>query len=331
MTRLVPFLLVSALIHVGIMTGFDSLRSRDPVVAGHDAGSQRQIFVTLVEDRQQTAESETPESADSAPSQAANLPDRNETDATDQPVEPPPPEEVVEPERAEKPENQEMTGDHRLLARAVQDTAVDLSSGPEGLQPERTGDPEPPTPDHMPVPKEKIPEKAVEEPRTDKTGPERTKSHDPKTGDEDVVQKLDMDEPPDAPTESEKPTKTASKASQAAQQSARSSFMAASGHDLPDLRASILAAIREACYYPRKALRKRISGRALVKFTILRDGRVEIEELVRSSGSKLLDDAATRIVRKAARNFPSIPESSYRERISYVVPIDFKPRQNPRK
>ncbi len=321
MSRLVPFLFLSALIHVGIMSGLDALNCWNPVCAGHDAAAHREIFVTLVNDLDQTAQAETPASADSAPSVPDASPAKKETSAPEKTPDPQPPKEVAE---QPEPETENTRADHHLLAREVQDSSIDLRSGEEGTQPELNQDPKP-------VLTEKPPVEAVETPHPDEADSRDAKPPDPKKSEEEADHTSDVPEPTKQKTEKKHPGRTASTASQASQQSAQSSFRAAGGHDLPDLRASILAAIQEACYYPREALRKKVSGRAVVKFTLFRDGRVELLEVFRSSGSKLLDDAATAIVRKAAKNFPRIPRSSYRERISYVVPIDFRPKQKSRK
>ena len=48
------------------------------------------------------------------------------------------------------------------------------------------------------------------------------------------------------------------------------------------------------------------------------------------TGEELLDSAALKIVRTAARKFPRIPATITRDRLSYVVPIVFK-KKKPRK
>lgn len=306
MNRLIPYLVISSVIHVGILTGFDRLTWLDPVVAGHGAAS-REIFVTIVAEREQTAEAETPASENATPSEAATPPEEKKPETKEEP----PPDEVVEPDREE---DKEIASDHQLLARTVEDPQVDLKTGEEGAEPELT-----------PTPKPEVEKTTSEEVRKKPDEPE-----EPEITDEEVIQAWDVEEPK-KPDETEKPIKTASKSAEAAQQSALSSFRAVSGNDLPDLRASVLAAIQQACYYPKRALRKKVSGRALVKFTLFRDGHIEALELLRSSGSKHLDKAATAIVEKAAGKFPKIPQTCLRDWISYVVPIDFQPRKSWRK
>lgn len=58
--------------------------------------------------------------------------------------------------------------------------------------------------------------------------------------------------------------------------------------------------IESAWQYPVEAARKGIYGDLFVKFTIKKDGKLGAVELVRTSGHKLLDDAAIKAIRDAA-------------------------------
>ncbi len=60
--------------------------------------------------------------------------------------------------------------------------------------------------------------------------------------------------------------------------------------------------------YPEEAREKKIYGSLLLTVHIRSDGSVERIDLDRSSGSKILDDAAVRIVRLAAP-FAPFPEN----------------------
>ncbi len=67
--------------------------------------------------------------------------------------------------------------------------------------------------------------------------------------------------------------------------------------------------------YPDLAKQYGLQGRVVVEFTILQNGHIEFLTLVRSSGSKLLDEEAVRAIKAAVpfRPFPrSIQESSLR-------------------
>ena len=65
--------------------------------------------------------------------------------------------------------------------------------------------------------------------------------------------------------------------------------------------------------YPDKARRKGLSGHLMMEMALAPDGSLRGVRLLRSSGHKVLDDAATRIVRLAAP-FPEVPGSVLDER-----------------
>lgn len=60
--------------------------------------------------------------------------------------------------------------------------------------------------------------------------------------------------------------------------------------------------------YPDEARRRRLGGQVVINVGIRRDGTVESAQILRSSGTPLLDDTALRIV-KLAQPFPALPET----------------------
>ena len=64
--------------------------------------------------------------------------------------------------------------------------------------------------------------------------------------------------------------------------------------------------------YPYEARKKHLSGKLLLDVAILPDGTVQKITIRRSSGKKILDEAAVRIVELAAP-FAPLPESITRE------------------
>ncbi len=112
--------------------------------------------------------------------------------------------------------------------------------------------------------------------------------------------------------------------------SVQSRFRAVEGKALADFNAQVRAAIKEATRFPQEAARRRIHGTTKVKFMIERNGSLVGVKVLRPSGEELLDRAALKIVRTAARKFPKIPATIPRDRLSYVVPIVFK-KKKPRK
>jgi len=63
---------------------------------------------------------------------------------------------------------------------------------------------------------------------------------------------------------------------------------------------SLKQAIEAEWIYPPAALRYGLQGKLRLEFTIVRNGKLEEIQLIRSSGSNLLDDEAVRAVRASA-------------------------------
>jgi protein TonB len=81
-------------------------------------------------------------------------------------------------------------------------------------------------------------------------------------------------------------------------------------------------AIESHKFYPKRARRRGEEGQALVAFVVQADGHITDVEVRRSSGSKLLDEAAAEALEKLARYQP-IPEALRRRRWPLRVPINF--------
>ncbi len=75
--------------------------------------------------------------------------------------------------------------------------------------------------------------------------------------------------------------------------------------DLADLLAQIRRRIEAAKRYPEAARREGIQGSVAVRFRVRADGQVEETEVVRSSGSRVLDEASVETIRRAAP-FPPV-------------------------
>ena len=75
--------------------------------------------------------------------------------------------------------------------------------------------------------------------------------------------------------------------------------------------------------YPMSARNAGIEGRSEVKITILRDGQLEKVEIIDSSGSEILDNAALESVREA-NPFPPIPSNLRRDKIEMSIYLTFK-------
>jgi protein TonB len=75
-------------------------------------------------------------------------------------------------------------------------------------------------------------------------------------------------------------------------------------------------------FYPPQARTLGHEGRTEVKFTVLADGTLASIELIRSSGSKLLDQAALALLTRVEKLRP-IPESLQISRFDLVLPIEY--------
>lgn len=85
----------------------------------------------------------------------------------------------------------------------------------------------------------------------------------------------------------------------------------------------LLGFIRQHQEYPKKALLRKIEGDVLAKVTINNIGEVIDVEIVEKSGSRILDKAVTKMVKKAAP-FEAIPKELALQEFSFNVPISFQ-------
>ncbi|MEX3007424.1 cell envelope integrity protein TolA [Hoeflea sp. TYP-13] len=83
--------------------------------------------------------------------------------------------------------------------------------------------------------------------------------------------------------------------------------------------------LRRALRYPKKARSAKLSGTALVRFSVSAGGGVTVSGIARSSGSPILDSAALAAVKRAAP-FPKIPAAAGRKSWTFTVPLQFTPK-----
>ena len=89
--------------------------------------------------------------------------------------------------------------------------------------------------------------------------------------------------------------------------------------------AALAAEINRNKYYPLSSRRRGEEGTVLVRFVIQKDGDFSDLSVVESSGSRRLDKAALKTLRRVAP-FRKIPESVGRSHWSITVPIAFSLR-----
>lgn len=89
--------------------------------------------------------------------------------------------------------------------------------------------------------------------------------------------------------------------------------------------ASIKRQIELVWAYPLEAQENGIHGYLYLKFTILKDGKLESVVLIRSSGHKILDDEALNAV-KTASPYNPIPERLAKEKLTIEASFHYLPR-----
>ena len=84
--------------------------------------------------------------------------------------------------------------------------------------------------------------------------------------------------------------------------------------------------IEKSKRYPKWAIDVGLEGRVVIRFIVLQDGTLNEEiQLVSSSGTEVLDNAAVAAVRDAAP-FPALPRALNREWLQIELPMDFRLR-----
>ncbi|MCB0353373.1 MAG: energy transducer TonB [Bdellovibrionales bacterium] len=85
----------------------------------------------------------------------------------------------------------------------------------------------------------------------------------------------------------------------------------------------VLAALENAKQYPRRALRRRVEGTALLSLEIAKTGGLKQYSVEQSSGSEILDEEVREMV-KRAHPFPPFPPELSESVITFKVPIQFQ-------
>lgn len=75
--------------------------------------------------------------------------------------------------------------------------------------------------------------------------------------------------------------------------------------------------------YPEEARQNGVKGEALVKVRIDRDGNLLEEEILKSAGHPVLDDAVHQLIARATP-FPAVPDEYRAHEVEFVVPVSFK-------
>jgi periplasmic protein TonB len=106
--------------------------------------------------------------------------------------------------------------------------------------------------------------------------------------------------------------------------SAERRFIPAAGQGGEAFDSKVISAIREAIFFPKHAAQERQHGEVVVAFSINKDRSIANLGITKSSGFTILDEAAIKIVQKAAKKFPPFPDGLSTDALHFVVPILFK-------
>ncbi len=167
-----------------------------------------------------------------------------------------------------------------------------------------------------PEPASEVLAEQVPDPQADFTidPPEETPEPEPEPQKEEVVKEPEKEQKDSTPS-------TPQVASE------RQKRRAALGRDLRDFHSLMMAAIRQSTFFPQDAARKRHHGEVIVKFCLTLEGKLTFVEVVKTSGSSSLDEAAKEIIRKAVQKFPPVPTGLQPDDLHYTLPILFKSKR----
>jgi len=238
------------------------------------------------------------------------------------PIEPPPPE-PPPPATAEPAEDVLPLPAPETLPPPEAETG-ELAARPEAAEPPPAEAPPPEEPARSEPEEEGPPPPDPETVPTPRAKPERTEVAAAEPPPEDP-------ETPKEPPRSEpaKPAAPPPSAPSAAQSAARSGGAGGGGASQTTgnaaasaYRAKVAAQLKRKRFYPNAARRDRLTGTATVSFTLNAGGKVTAARVVRSSGERILDEAAVEMVRRASP-YPPIP-AGLGATITIQAPIGFE-------
>ena len=83
--------------------------------------------------------------------------------------------------------------------------------------------------------------------------------------------------------------------------------------------------LKKEVRYPKKCREAGVEGRAIITFVVKKNGKVKDFEVARSSGNKLLDKEAMRVIKKMPKWKPGMHEGK-NVNVMFTLPISFKLR-----
>ncbi|NKC34303.1 energy transducer TonB [Falsiroseomonas selenitidurans] len=93
----------------------------------------------------------------------------------------------------------------------------------------------------------------------------------------------------------------------------------------PGYAAALVRILQRNLRYPPSAREQGVEGTAVIRFTIARDGTVTSSQMVRGTGSALLDQEAMALLRRVSP-LPRLPSDFPEARAVVLAPIGFSIR-----
>ncbi len=189
-----------------------------------------------------------------------------------------------------------------------------------------------PVPSPVDAPASVESKKAVEEPVTPEPAPEILAREEPEVPPEFSSPPVEEKPEPEQPKEEVdvQPERALQESAPSTPQvaSVQQQRRAALGQESRDFQSLLLAAIRQAAFFPHDAIRKKHRGEVVVRFSISPEGKLSLLEICRTSGSSTLDEAAKEIIQRAVKNFPNVPAGTEQRDLSYTIPIRFQEKRS---
>ena len=95
--------------------------------------------------------------------------------------------------------------------------------------------------------------------------------------------------------------------------------------EFPGGMSALVEYLQQEIKYPKKCREAGIEGRTLITFVVKKNGKIKDIKIVRSSGNKLLDKEAVRVVKKMPKWKPGMHDGK-NVNVFFTLPITFKLR-----
>ena len=95
--------------------------------------------------------------------------------------------------------------------------------------------------------------------------------------------------------------------------------------EFPGGMPALIEYMQKEMRYPKKCREAGVEGRSLITFVVKKNGKVKNFEVARSSGDKLLDKEAMRVIKKMPKWKPGMHDGK-KVNVLFTLPITFKLR-----